>query len=171
MLGIDQKTEPKEPLGTKRRLTKKTWFIIAILMLAILALGIGFAPTITKKYKSMSKVSVCSDATLGEAAGVMGRDKVFELKPIAEKIQNTKDYDRDPNCLYVVLGYYINSYDPDNAKKHLTMLKKVHDPNIGYKAPLGSKVKDIATLESEIEFITIKSAEIKNSIMTVPNQE
>jgi hypothetical protein len=79
--------------------------------------------------------SVCSDknnrSTLAQAAAYLSPSQSMELLPYVQRIKSIPSYQHDPNCLYVLVNYYVNITDPDNAQKYVMLLNKVYEPKIG----------------------------------------
>lgn len=168
MFGGQRKAESYESFRKRLLQTKKVRLVLITL---IVLLGLGLLAAGIVSYRSASRRPVCSDATLREAVPVLGKTQTPELKPVVDKIKSMKGYDRDPNCLYVVVTYHINNYDEDSAKRDMRQLKKVYDSKKGFSSQFGSKVKSIAMLEDDIAFMVKRKSEIQNSLITIPNGE
>ena len=112
------------------------WFVLAgIVALSLVATAAYVAMNKQKQATSEKLVasSVCKDDTSKQAAGFMnGNGDSPEYGKLTQKIKEMKDYDRDPNCLYVLLKYNLSKNLSNNNDTYMSRLEKVYDPNTGF---------------------------------------
>jgi len=89
---------------------------------------------------------------LTEAAKYLDQSKQQQLQPVVAKIRAKRNFDKDPNCMYVVVSYDIFSSSIVSARADLNKLKKIHGANQGFDSALG-KTESIATLESYVKVL------------------
>lgn len=114
---------------------------------------------------SVQTTESCS--VLKEAVYLLDPSKVKELSVVVDKIKNISGYDKNPNLLYVILTFYINLSDGENAKKTYELLNNSYKTDVGYD-PLLVNAKKPAELESIINFLQKLSADVKKNSFTVP---
>jgi hypothetical protein len=66
-------------------------------------------------------------------------------------IQRTKDYDKDPNCLYVVLFYNLSIGNEEKSKDNYAKLEKVYDPNKGFVKAFDGRVGSLQDVQRSME--------------------
>ena len=128
------KTEPRHLL---RRLSKKILFggLVVIIAAAVIAGVILYRQQ--QHNKQLAKIAAqntCIAADSGnllkQAVQNLDPSRTAQLQPLVVQIQRLKNYNEDPNCLYVLATYYINTIDVNNAKiyiaKYNEAYKKVH---------------------------------------------
>ena len=90
---------------------------------------------------------------LQEAAKIINSNQKTQLQPTVSKIQAIKNYDKDPNCLYVIVVYYVSVGDSLNSKKYLDKLLKVYDPKTGFSSKLGKDIEPIKKLQDDVAYL------------------
>lgn len=105
----------------------------------------------------------CSDALLHKASGSLDASKVQKLKPVVAEVQSIKGYDSDPDCLNIVVTYYINLGDPQNAGVYLTKLQQVYNPKVGFNPKLGTTVINIQMLKDKVAFLQKAQDELRKN--------
>ncbi len=96
---------------------------------------------------------VCTPAILRSANANLDPTKVVSLEPIVNQIKQTKGYDKDANCLYVVTAYFVNISDADNAQKSLDSLTEVYDASKGFGTDLKPTGLGYQTLVGDVAFL------------------
>lgn len=156
----DVKRKLSLPPSVKALLTKiwhnKQTRLILIGMFLVLVLAGGYA--LFSRHAELAKTpgTACTNnpnGVLKEAAKFLEPSKSADLKKTINKIQTIKGYEKDPNCLNPIVTYYINVSDYQNAKFYMDMLEKRYATNSSFSNQLGSGVKNIATLRSDIAFL------------------
>ena len=117
---------------------------------------------------SPSAVAVCTTksnvANLMQAAGAIRTNNIAKQQQAVAKIQKLPNYQKDPNCLYAVVSYYINRSDAKDANLYLNELIKVYNVKQGYSgvfvAPLSiaTQKNDVATIERNAQPPTVNKA-------------
>lgn len=163
-----EKEQPKT-VRMPLRLRYKRRIKLALILLAVLL--VALIVYFLFNQSRLNARPVCSDQQLEQASTVLDRSKVEELKPIAESIQQLERFDRDPNCLYVVVSYYIYMEDPSNARTFFEKLKKAYIPDQGFSSKLGDRTKTLEDLELEVGFVEKVAQERKDNLRSIPNME
>jgi hypothetical protein len=143
-----------------RRYTKDKRVVggAAVLVVIIVGLGLYFG-------WPEPKVVVpdgCSSQLLGRAAVVLDPTKVGELEPITDEIRQAPKYDQDPNCLYVLVTYYINTSDGTLAKEANNKLEKVYNPEKGYDEAIARDAKSPQALRPSVDFLVKQASRYQN---------
>ena len=146
--------------------------VAAVILLAGLAL-LGLASfRSTQTPDQQAAATGCQDTSengvLAEASKLLDARKSGELKPVVAKIQAIKDYDKDPNCMNVVVTYYINISDLNNARTNLEKLEKVYDMSQGFSTVLGPNVKKIEVLREDVAFLARQEELFRKNIKHSP---
>lgn len=155
------KPQRRFPRLTRNRLPAGSAILAAAAVVAIIAVVLS----------SQNRVPVgkaCSDKSAGgileQAAPLLPAEKHQELEPLVSRIRSIKNYDKDPNCLNVVVNYYINISDYDKAAQYMEMLTNVYDPSEGFSLALGTSSKSIEELEGDVSFLKGQKEEATNNI-------
>lgn len=85
---------------------------------------------------------------------------------LINSIMSLPNYNRDPNCLYPIVYYYINIGDANNASSYLEQLKDVYRPTVGYNPVLGQAIS-INTMQADISNMQKSSSEAQKSGLTL----
>lgn len=135
-------------LPSFRRLRSKK-FIVLILVLA--AAGGAYWYTSRPKPNEISPGPKCSPQILRKARGSLDPTRLGYLEPTVREIEAIPGYDQDPNCLAVVLTYYMNSTNLQKSEEVFTKLEQTYDADTGYNAALGGDVKPPQELKKMLE--------------------
>ncbi len=121
---------------------KKPVVAIAIIIIGVLGYCIyrlNHKPVST--YVAVQATNTCTTGTglqlLRQAVPLSTQPKYLQLKKVVDKIQKLPDYQRDPNCLYMVITYEVNAADAGSASDNFNKLVKVYNPNVGFTPYLG----------------------------------
>jgi hypothetical protein len=118
----------------------------------------------------VSAAVVCTvsahSSTLIQAAGAMYSDNIPAQAAAVNKIKEIPNYQRDPNCLYPMIIYYINTEDTKDANLYLSDYQAVYNSRKGLSGEYGTP-KSIATLRSGIA--AIKKTTTSQVLVSVPN--
>lgn len=158
--------ETTKPPATIRQ--RKRLLIIFFVVLAALALTAAGGRGAYEQYKrkaSQQLAASCPDEVLREASPYLSRhvhDNVEKLKPIAVKIEQIPGYDRNPNCVYVVLTRYMNDGDSSKARSHLDKLEKVYDTKSGFSYLLGP-TKTMEELRKYVDFLQHRDEQFRKN--------
>lgn len=94
--------------------------ILVILLGGLFAFGTWYTRTHNKSYAG----KVCDQSILQQGARVKDLGNLAEFKSTVDLIKTMPNYDKDPNCLYVIAQYQIASGDLSGATDTLNKLKK-----------------------------------------------
>ena len=86
---------------------------------------------------------------------------------MVSKIQKIKNYQQDPDLLYIVTLYHLNNGDAKNAQLSFEMLEKVYDPKVGYDPAISESALSMADLKLFIKFVENQKAEVERNSFTV----
>jgi hypothetical protein len=70
-----------------------------------------------------------------------------------DKVSALKDYDRDPNCLYIVLQYSIAAGDAVASSKYMSEFDQVYDPVAGFSDAFTASVMPATALRKNVAFL------------------
>jgi len=111
----------------KNKKTKRA--VSTVFIIFILAITVGLLVIFIRK-KPSKTVDVCGSKYQGnllqEAGDNLQPQSVEKLKPYVDKILGLNNYEKDPNCLYVVTLYYINISDSENSLKYYKLLSPIY---------------------------------------------
>lgn len=145
-------------LRNKSGLTSHARIIVVILIFILVGASAAAIYGHYRKQSASKYKVVCSDQVLKKSSELLAASKIQDLKTVVQGIQSTKDYDQDPNCLYVTTVYFISSSDAQNAKQSLEKLETVYDEKKGYNKNLGSNIQTVDSLKQAVSYLQ-KAAE------------
>lgn len=145
-------------------------FWVGAVILTLLALIIGGILWAGKASRT-STSQVCTDSIVEPASRSLDPLKVGELKLVAEEIKQLKRFDRDPDCLYILVVYSINSVDTVAARQYFASLKEVYDQSMGFDPRLQAKSNSLAKLEDDISSAETSAREAQENSIFIPNME
>jgi hypothetical protein len=138
-------------------------FVIVIILICILGLVLTLA---FNKFKPKYIATKCSDTASGgilsEASNNLNSEAA--LKPIVDKITALTDYQKDPNCLFIMSAYYINKNDYTNAQKYLNQLDSSKAETL-VSTQLTANGNTIESLKKRAQFMATTATEAKNNIL------
>lgn len=151
--------------SSRRRLNAPRYFLqrktVSLLGIVIIgALG-GFVYYQWDKDRRQPVVQgpVCSRQLLNRAVVAFEPEKVAELEPVANEIKQLPRYEQDPNCLYVLMQFYVNTSDAQGASATLAKLEASYNPGVGYdEALVAYKAEPPAAFRPVIEFLNAQAA-------------
>lgn len=100
----------------------------------------------------VTRAIVCDEEIIKQASQAISTNNGSVLVDIKPKITALKDYDRDQNCLYVVIVHDITKSDLTSAKDHLGKMKKVYQEN-GYSKSFAGSTQTLSQLEKSVAFL------------------
>lgn len=146
------------PQSKKARNWRRLLLIILIgaLLLAVSTAGYKWA---YKRLTTKSLPQACSEDQITQANNAINTQKVEELGEIVGEIKQQTDFDKDPNCLYIITEYDTLLSDPQKAEaSYALLLERVAAvKNSGFKlaysqeaiAGLGEDVKALQERANE----------------------
>ena len=146
--------------------TKKQKIVIIAALVAVGVVTIIFFVWIISLRQSSGEVSktnvpaetvvakkVCSRAIIREASGPLDNLDQLALAPIAEKIKTEKDFDKDPNCLYIVLQYALGQSNASLSQDYYNKLEKVYNPAAGFSNAFTTATVSLKTMKTSIDVL------------------
>lgn len=135
------------------RIPNKKALAIGLGLIAIVIAGI-IAVTTSREVKPAVTTRGCSSSLNRQAATVLAPERLEQLDPIVDKIVKIPGYEKDANCLYIVLAFYINSSNASNSQRYLSKLERVYNPKVGYDPALeAAQAKTPAELQPTVDFL------------------
>ena len=174
------KVKSKGRLNLKR--LKRVWTFalgIGILVAIITGVVVGYAIHQRGQNKLRSTVAAhyltdnCSKQTneactkLKVASQLLDISNVAKLAKTIDSIKLIKKYDTDPNLLYVIIIYYINAGDAQNAHTYYDKFIKVYQSDKGYDASISSVAVAPTELKALVDFVDTQQAETLQNSFTV----
>lgn len=150
--------------GNKNKYTR---LAIVLALLFVVVAGVAFYIKSTQN----KDTAVCSDQLLQEAGLVLDKSDHEQLRPFVEDIEELENFDQDPNCLYILVTYYVNINDPASARSHFEQLQAIYDPEVGFSEFFGGDVKTLNELRVEVEQVEQMAEDINNNTQGFSNQE
>ncbi len=158
------------------KLNYKTVSVIVLPILFILFFGfllIHKSPKVkTVKSSVSNQTAICTQSPaqicdlLKQSAKLLDPSKSSELSKVVDKIKTVKGFDTNASLLFVLVTYYINIYDNDNAHLYLAKLNLVYKSTDSYDQSISLVAKSPEYLKNSIDIIDQQAAEVKaNSYM------
>lgn len=95
----------------------------------------------------------CSKDLVRDAGRALAPSDVDRLQPIVQQMESSVGYEDDPNCVYVVMTYYINTSDSEKATQLYNQLVQAYDPDEGYDQSIAARAKSPEEVKPTIEFL------------------
>lgn len=167
------KQEVVTPPPSLRRLIAQHRQLALGIAVGVALIGLGWLVyvVVDDPPANVAEVVVCNDELLTEAAGVLEASKYMELRTVVDKIQALPSYEEDPNCLNVVVTYYINTSDYTQAKSYMDKLEAAYRASRGFSPLLGDQAKTIETLRADVEFLEKLEEQFRQNIRPGPEVE
>jgi hypothetical protein len=149
----------------KFRSMNKRMLVMMVAVAVVVALAVVGVIKQSKSNNKADKTSsiVCNDELLNNVSGVLTAENVELLMPLAQDIQKMTNYEKDPNCLNVVITYFIHISDFNNARAHLDKLETVYKEDQGFSSKLGNNAKSLATLRLNVNFLEEQNKRINET--------
>lgn len=130
-------------VGSKsNRSGRGKWLLLGGLVIVVLAATAVYVSLNRNKVTGDEKLaasSVCNDDINKQAATYMNGDtSAVQYRQIVDSIKQKKDYDRDPNCLYIVISYNLDKNLSTGNDRYMSRLEKVYDPGKGFSPAFGN---------------------------------
>ena len=135
---MEKEQEKRKSFGSKKAL-----IFFSILAIFLGVAGAGFWYFISRNSNKTSQSIVGNDqctndsvksTTLKSIKIIIDNNKPEELKKIVDEIMNITDYQKDQNCLYPIVKYYLLIGDSGKAREYFNLYKKVYISNEKYIA-------------------------------------
>ncbi len=158
---LTHKVELSGRVTTVQKPHNKKLILLVVVFLILLAAAGYFWYTKQQSAKT-AKNPVCAEDLLHQAEPLLDSSKREQLKPLVDNIKSKKNYDKDANCLYIVVTYHVNMAEGKNARKYFEQLKQIYDPNKRFSLTVG-KHGGIEDLQLQVEY-----AEAREKIKVTP---
>lgn len=162
---VDTRTE--QPVGSGIRSPhKKRWVVVAAIIVVIVLAAAGAMWWFTQKKSVDEKGNsgthiaaskICSDELISEANAPLANSDQVALGAVVDKITPLKDFDRDPNCLYVTLQYALASGNATQSNDYYNKLSRVYDSVTGYSHAFTVNLAPLSSLKQSVDFIVQNS--------------
>lgn len=116
----------------------------AVVTVVLLVAGIGLI--------AARQPQTCSDSMLQSAVSHSDPAEVTSLSGDVARVRSIKNYQHDPNCMYVITVYDINQSDASGATADFALLKQHYDANKGFR-PVLRQVPGIDALAQQVAFL------------------
>lgn len=151
--------------------SRTTTIVISAVLLVVLIVGLGYV--VAKKHHGMATGSICSDSVLRAASKAIDTDNQDKFASYQKDIMTRSGYEKDPNCLYVLMRMAMVANDTSAARKYLTDLQEVATGNTQYSPAITTTVyglKDSEQIVSGMEQHDQSSQEVDNNLNQLMNQ-
>lgn len=102
-------------------LYKKRLLVITLGLIAIVVLAIGLLLAVTN---NSGNGPACGTALINKAVSDFKDNRLSDLSKVSAQISSTKNYQQDPNCMYILSAYYSETYNGQNASSSLSQMQK-----------------------------------------------
>lgn len=162
--GVDNKEQPISS-GENISHKKKQIVLIGALLLGVIIIilivvwlmnnkGVQNSTTSsTSTVQVLQAESVCPANIINEANVPIANSDQVALGAVVDKITMLKDYDHDPNCLYITLQYALAGGNATQSTDYMDKLKQVFDPAIGYSSAFTVTLVPLSTLSTSVNFL------------------
>ena len=141
---IDQRSN--KGVRTPKKILK---YVLVILIIGIVGLG---AKYLKGQYDSTHMCNGRENSPIYvEAANNLTQTKYQELEKTIQKIKKQDSYQKDPNCLYPIVGYYVIVGEVSNAKTAYSELEKVYNADRKFVKVYGPTVTTVNDVKAQID--------------------
>lgn len=138
-----------------------------LILLVVLVFGIAAGAVsfiyISDRKAPLAKIA-CTDTLLEKAdSQINDPKKVNDLTKTVNTIKTQANYEKDANCLDVMVSYYIRVGDPENASVYLTKLEQAYNPKTGFSPKLIKVSTNIQTLKDQVAFLRQAQSEVRQN--------
>jgi hypothetical protein len=157
------KTKLKNFLSGASKRSKLIAIVVVFLLLVAVAGVLAYKSSHkTNTTNKTSVKAVVSNATLQEAGLIIGGQDQPKLKTIVDKIQSAKDFEQDPNALYILTTYYTFASDTENARKYFDKLSAMYQSNKPAEELL-QKGGDLEAVKKRLELFEAQFKQIRSN--------
>ncbi len=143
----------------------KKYFYLIVLVIIVFGSSIGYY-LYYQNSKNQSE-AVCSTGTntslLDQASRDIQNNKSVQTEEL--KITRLNNFQKDPNCLYVVTYYFVSIGNGSQATNYMNQLQRLYSPKVGLSPHLKG-VPSVAILQKDIQFIIKQNQQIESQIKT-----
>jgi flagellar basal body-associated protein FliL len=156
----------EQPVGSGATPSHKTrWIVVAAVVLVIVASAVVWwlmqkksadeNPANSGVHIAASKI--CSDELIGEANAPLANSDQVALGAVVDKVTALKNFDHDPNCLYIALQYSLASGNATQSSDYYNKLSRVYDSVTGYSRVFTVNLAPLSSLKQSVDFIVQNS--------------
>ncbi len=157
-------TSAKKRYRQQAKFVKITFAMFPILI--VLVIGVAMYKSTTK----FADTDLCRGATTSpiykEAGAVLNPQAMAKLKTVVDRIVTMKHYDRDPNCMYPITIFYINSGNAKEARTNYDKLARTYNAKKGFSKDLGPLVLPIDRIEQQVVLLEAVNQRYQQGIPT-----
>jgi hypothetical protein len=147
---------------------KRSHFLLILFLTFILIFLIFLI--IYKKQSVNKSLAICSSdsnkSILIEASKYLNPIQSSKLFDVAQRITKLKNFNKDPNCDYIMLSYNLG-YNYTNANYYYNQLNKYYSSKTGYSPIISNKVYSFPELQNRLSQAKSVDNEIKNNTFYV----
>jgi hypothetical protein len=137
--------------------------IVLIVVVAVTGLSIGRHYYLKHQSEERQKQMI---SLLKQANSDFSPKELTKLGGVVAQIKSQPNYEQNPNYLYILVNYYINTDDVTDASTYYTKLEKVYSAKQGFSSYLSYDPRSMATMKSSISFL--QNYNVK--YLTAPNE-
>jgi hypothetical protein len=160
---LDDNPQPQSSNSGVKSSHKKRWILVGGVLAILILVGVASwwllhrANTVNEANPSLSQkvavAHVCSPELVAEANAPLAASDQTALGIVVDKVTALKDYDRDPNCLYIVLQYSLAAGDATASSKYMSDFDRVYDPVVGFSDAFTGSVIPATALRKSVAFL------------------
>lgn len=140
-----------------------------ILLLVLVGSTLGYA--YVNRQRQLSKLPVaCPNDVMQKAAKILAGTNYNQLGQLIPEIKKVPNYNRSPDCLYIVVSYDIAISDSKRANEDFSKLQLVYKKEKGFSPLLGGKYISFDSLKSSTEVLSVAVKQSANNSRTFPNE-
>lgn len=151
--------------------TKKRIIVIISMLIIAIIIFIMTSYFINKNKPITNACSTpASSSILQNAKANFANNNVSQLKAVFENIKSLRGYQNDPNCMYIITRYYINTSNLTNAQSSLKQLTSDYRNDVLNPNLMGNV--SVTDLQTYITFTLESQQQIQHNAQTLsPNPQ
>ena len=119
---------------------------------------------------SNSQTAICTQkanlALMNQAAADINSHNITSLYGISEKVSTLPDFNKDPNCLYVLFQGSVSVGDVTKAQSYLLSLERIYPKNGLYSAfgaqSINTMEKDLSSEQTALKIAASETTYLSN---------
>lgn len=123
---------------------------------------------LNNKDDSVQRMAVCttkaSNNIAVEASRFLPPSQYKQLKVVNDKIQKLPNYEKDPNCLFPIVQYYVYTNDEKNAKLYYNKLVLVYDSKTGFDKYYTAYAKNLDDVKKSIDNVVAYNQQAQKNV-------
>ena len=141
------------------------WSGIVVIVLCLIGLVIYLYLLSSQKPKPVISSCTNNSSLLNNASKAIISNNITSQSKIVNQIKKIPNYQKDPNCLYIMTSYYINTSNASEASSYLNKLEKIFNTSKGFSSKLSS-LASLNDIKSEVSAMNYNAAQAKNFVIT-----